>query len=77
MVDDQLVKYLNLEDVNFQKKLYIFRNLKLEIALAITASNYEKKFETIQQDSGEDYKLNEIRLISWTNISIQSYTKRY
>ena len=43
MVDAQLVKLLNLEDAYFQKKyINIFRHLKLEIALAIPASNDEK-----------------------------------
>ena len=42
VVDAQLVKYLNLEDVYFRKNIYIFRHLKLEIALAIPASNDEK-----------------------------------
>ena len=42
MVDAQLDKLLNLEDVDFQKILNIFLFLKLEIALAIPASNDEK-----------------------------------
>ena len=42
MVDAQLVKLLNLEDVYFQKILNFFPYFKLEIALAILASNDEK-----------------------------------
>ena len=37
------------------KNINIFRNLKLEIALAIPASNDEKPIETIQQDKGQTF----------------------
>ena len=42
MVDAQLVKLLNLEDVHFQQNVNNSRHLKLEIALAIPAPNDEK-----------------------------------
>ena len=42
MVDAQLDKQLNLEDVYFLN-INIFRHLKLEIALAIPAS-YDEKY---------------------------------
>ena len=41
MVDAQLVKYSNVEDVYFQKNRF-FCHLKLDIVLAIPASNVEK-----------------------------------
>ena len=42
VVDAQLVKEFNSKDAHFQKNIHIFRHLKLEIALAIPASNDEK-----------------------------------
>ena len=42
VVDAQLIKYFNLGDVYFFMNRNIFRHLKLEIALAIPASNDEK-----------------------------------
>ena len=42
VVDAQLIKYFNLGDVYIFMNRNIFRHLKLEIALAIPASNDEK-----------------------------------
>ena len=39
LVDAQLIQYFNIEDVYFSLNINIFHHLKLEIALAIPASN--------------------------------------
>ena len=39
VVDAQIIKYINLGDVYFFINKNIFRHLKLEIAIAIPASN--------------------------------------
>ena len=43
---------IQLKRCIFSKNKIIFRHLKLEIALAIPASNDEKYNSTIQQDKG-------------------------
>ena len=51
VIDAQLLKMLIFTHVYFFMNSHIFHHLKLEIALAIPASNDEKNtFETIQQD---------------------------
>ena len=55
-----LAHFFNLKDVYLQNNINSFRHLKLEIVLAIPASNDEKNMytfyhntvETIQQDQG-------------------------
>ena len=51
MVDAQLIKEFNLEDVYFQNYKY-FCHLELEIALAFPALNDKNTNENTQQDKG-------------------------
>ena len=45
----------------FSKNIYIFRNLKLEIALAIPASNDEKY--NLNNSAGQGLKLNHVVIL--------------
>ena len=52
VVDAQLVKQFNLKDIYLKKYINIFCHLKLEIALAIPASNDEKYNKTNSAGQG-------------------------